>query len=184
METQIKSLDTKFHAEYQRLVTPEKLTAEYQSLRCLGVIQEDALLTQIEAELALLKKNMLLDYVRINAEIFNLLNQYSVGLINDTVYITQYEKLKLDTDAFLQTHKATLTNAEQKYLQRIFTFLESNKQYVSQNDELLSYLNQKILKIQNTISQFQTLEEGIFEINNALNLYQGNFLDTIQSTRN
>ena len=133
LESQLNTMETKFHSEYARLIAPEKLTANYQSLVCLGIIQEDDLMTNMENKLALLKKNMLEDYVDLNADIFNLLSQYSVGLIDDTVYRTQYERYILDANSFLTTNKTLIEKADQEYLQKIFSFLEKNKQYSNNN---------------------------------------------------
>jgi len=184
LETQITNMETKFHSEYDRLIAPEKLTANYQSLVCLGVIQEDDIMTEMENKLSLLKKSMLEDYVDLNADIFNLLNQYSVWLIGDTVYRSQYEKYIFDLNSFFNTHKTLIEKTDKEYLQKIFSFLEKNKQYSNNNWDLLTSLNSKILKIQTSLNQFQTLEEGIFEINNALNMHKWNFLDTLESARN
>jgi hypothetical protein len=184
LETQLTQMETKFQSEYERLIAPEKLTANYQSLVCLGIIKDDALMQDMENKLAILKKNMLQDYVKINAEIFNLLNQYSVGLIDETTYATQYEKLLLDANSFFSNHQTLISKADQEYLQKIFIFLEDNKKYAESNTDLLKSLNTKILKIQTSLEQFRTLEAGIFEINNALNLHQGNFLDTLEVARN
>lgn len=171
-------------SEYNRLIWPKVDTANYQSLICLGVVEDDNLLLQLQQKLDLLKTSFLQDYVDINAKIFNLLNQYSVGLIDETDYTTQYEELLLDVQSYYTNHKLLLDNAKQEYLDKLFSFISESEGYVNNNSELLDSLNAKITKIQSSMHQFAILEEGIFEINNALNLQQGNFFDTLQSTRN
>ena len=183
LETKADSTMKKLHSEYERIVAPEKATPNYQSLVCLGVIEDDALLYELDAELELLKKDLLQEYVALNAKIFNLLNEYSVGLIDSVVYETQYQKLMLEVTSYYENNSALLDAADTEYLEEIFNFISENKAYSDNNDDLLKSLNAKIIKIQNTINNFSTLEEGIFEINNALNINQGNFFDTLNKTR-
>ncbi len=181
--TQIQTSQETLSSEYTRVLGPEIQTANYQSLICLGVIKDESLLQDMEGELWLLKTNLLQDYVNINADIFNLLNQYSVGLIDDNTYLTQYHKLTLDVQSFYDNNKVMIDQTYNKYLQKIFNTVEENKAYTQNNSELLSSINSKITKIQSTVNQFKLLEEGVFEINNALNLHQWSFFDTIQNTK-
>ncbi|NOZ43952.1 MAG: hypothetical protein GXP45_02210 [bacterium] len=159
LQTQITEDTQALDAEYQRLVGPEINSPQYQSLVCLKIIKDQSLLNEIKEEMQLLQTNMLKDYVDINADIFNLLNQYSVGLIDVTNYQTQYNKLSLDIQSFYQNNKILIEQAKQNYLQRIFNFVDDAKTYESNNAELLDNLSQKISKIQALSHEFKVLKE-------------------------
>lgn len=184
LSTKVEQVTDKLQSEYDRLIVPQKSTSNYQNLVCLKVIEDDELLDQINAEMGLLKNSVLQEYVDLNAKVFNLLNEYSVGLIDEQTYQNKYEKIRLEVKDYYENNALLIDKADGDYLQDIFDFLSETNAYVVANNELLQSLDSKITVIQNAINQFTALESGIFDINNALNLWNSSLADTLNKARN
>jgi len=173
----------KLNSEYARTVLPLKQSADYQSLVCLWIISADSILTDIQTEIWLTQNNMLQEFVDINAEIFWLYNQYSVGLIDQSIFSTEYSILQIEVTDFYNKYTNLLQQLDQKYLQKIFNLWQDVQQYSTQNDELLSNIHKKIVLIQNTVDTFSIAEQWILEMNNWLWINQNTFFKTLETMR-
>jgi len=180
LEKQIATIYNTVYNDYLQDIQEYNNLPNYQSLICLGIINQDNILENLGTEIDLIRKSILNEYVELNANIFNLINKYSVWLIDNIWFSTQKTKLTLDLQSYYNSNNLILSNLEQRYSSQITQIKNQLDWYITQNKDLLQNLNTKTIAIQDIVDTQEVIQENIFQINNALNLNQDNFLEDLK----
>ena len=169
--------------EFTRITTNFTNNANYNSLVCLGIIQEWWPIPEMEVEHTRLNESFLEAYVELNAEIFNVLNQYSVGLLNIDQYAVEKERLEIEIQNFATTYDTLLKSLQEKYLIKIMNYTSDLDQYADQNEIFLKKINEKVIAIRGIVANYNLFEDGILQINSSLSIDQQKFFSSLNLRR-
>gem|GEM_PF-4091755 len=78
LETVLATTYNTIYNKYQTEIFPLLATSNYNSLKCMNLLTNDNILSDMDQEIEIIRKSILEQYVSLNAEIFNLMNQYAV----------------------------------------------------------------------------------------------------------
>jgi len=169
--------------EFTRITSDFTNNANYNSLVCLWIIQAWWPIKDMEIEHADLNESFLEAYVSLNAEIFNILNKYSVWLLTAEQYSVEKEKLKMEIENFWTTYDTLLKSLQEKYLIKIMNYTSDLDKYAEQNKALLKKINEKVIAIQGIVANYNLFEDGILQINSSLSIDQQNFFSSLNLRR-
>jgi len=183
LETIVANTYQNLYNNYETEIAPLTNTPNFQALMCLNLMKNTNILSTMDIEIETIRSNLLKEYVTINAEIFNLMNQYAVGLLNDIIYTTEKQRLTLKVENFSSTYQALLEQFYTRYNSQINIFKQEIKNYNDQNNELLKWLNNKLIAIEEILGLEQIMQEGMFKMNNTLNIQEEGFYKELENAR-
>jgi len=169
--------------EFTRVTTELTSNANYQSLVCLNIMSSKWPLPDMQTEYDHLNTQFLKKYVDINADIFNVLNQYSVWLIDTTIFAAEKQRLQLEISSFNDTYLTLLNNFKNKYLWEFLKFTSDIDLYTRQNTSLLQKIGQKVILTESIITQYGLFADGVLQMNSSLNIAEDNFFITLENSR-
>ncbi|MFA5748221.1 MAG: peptidoglycan-binding domain-containing protein [Candidatus Absconditabacterales bacterium] len=181
-KTQKDSIITLFDATYKSLNDNFQKSGlalmqsvEYQSLICLGAMQDNSILSQMQKEKESLKIALLKNFVDLENQINSLeeknhiLKDSNINLFDgDSTYETEKIKLQQNIDDIVNIQKGFIINFQTIYQGKIKQFVSDFAQYYLQNKDLIKTIGGKITKIQSIISGFNSLNLQIKNANDTL----------------
>lgn len=180
LDTSFKRLNEKYTVANENTFN----TPNYKSLVCLWLLNNVFDKEDLAQEEENLKNNILKEYVSLNSDIFNVINQYSVGLISDIVYETEVARLKSEIENFENTYDDLIDAFEETYGDKISDLESEVVAYNQENDALLKDLNNKVIKIEEILGKYDVLQDSILEFDSKYLGDENGITDSIDKTRN
>lgn len=187
LETVYQRVYTKFHASGLNLMK----TLNYQSLVCLGVLKrDDSLINQMQKDRQELKLSFLKDFLDIEAEIATLEEKNRIQWetsISLFAYGTSYESEKARIAQKIEQtkslHLGFVRNFESTHTQKLEDFINNVLSYTRENTGVVTFVNDKLRKMQNIEESFSVLESWVNQINTLLIGWGTDFLASAQTIR-
>ncbi len=182
IQTEKDAISTSFDTIYSGIVTKFSQTGivitksiEYQWLVCLWAMQNQSLLTQLQKDKTSFKIAFNKDFVELEKKVSDLEEKKHLqdenGIImfdSGTTYQSEKEKLKKEIDNKSQLHRSLMTNFANTYTTQINEFITIFQSYLAANQQLLSGIKAKMIKVQNVQNEFAKISSGIQAINQKI----------------
>lgn len=177
----------KFHASGLNLMK----TLNYQSLVCLGVLKrDDSLINQMQKDRQELKLSFLKDFLDIEAEIATLEEKNRIQWETDislfaygTTYESEKARIAQKIEQTKSLHLGFVRNFENTHMQKLQDFINAVLEYTRQNTGVVTYVNDKLRKMQSLDEWFASLSSGVNHINTLLVGSGTDFLANAQKVR-
>jgi hypothetical protein len=141
----------------------------YQSLVCLGILEQVQPSQAFSDAVATLRNEILQHYLDLDTK----LRSISLGLPVDQA------KLQADITNFTANYATRITQLIGNYSTQLQALNADVTSYSAANTELLAGLHAKVVQLNAITQQYTSLEDLIFQFNNLLLTQEGNVLDTI-----
>lgn len=148
--------------------------AQYQSLVCLGILEDKRPSLEFTKAVAKLKTDMLEDYSNQKSQIDRLNLWLSVDR----------ERLEVQIKNFASIYATLTTQLINTYTDDLEILRTNVNQYGAANTDLLASVNGKVVQLNSIMQKFAALDDLVFQFNNLFLTQQGNILDTLSTQRN
>jgi len=168
----ISNLETttnQFRAQNFSWSTNLETNPNYQSLVCLGILEQVQPSKAFADAVAALRSEILQNYLDLDSKVRSI----SLWLPVDQV------KLQSDISNFAANYATRVTQLIGNYTTQLQTLNSEVTSYGAANASLLASLHAKVTQLNSISSQYASLEDLIFQFNNLLLVQEGNVLDAI-----
>ncbi len=176
-ENLLSSIDSgydKLYLDFQKTWLNLIKTIDYQSLVCLGVLSsESGMFLNMQNEKQLLKKDILRSFADIEIEIATLeeknriLEKNWVNLFTDG-YDVETKSLKKNIDNLVKEQKDKISKYINNYSNQVKSFVQDFSSYKAENKDLISWISDKIFKINQVSENYSGLISKMATLNNLL----------------
>jgi hypothetical protein len=168
----ISNLDTttaQFRTQNFSWSTNLETNPNYQSLVCLGILEQVQPSKAFNDAVAALRNEILQNYLELDSRIKSI----GLGLPVDQT------KLQADITNFASNYATRVTQLIGNYTTQLQSLNADVTAYSAANAALLANLHAKVVQLNSISQQYASLEDLIFQFNNLLLAQEGNVLDAI-----